>query len=43
MTVVEKAQEYYSKGLWSKQWLRNLVAKGKLTVPEYVSITGEDY
>lgn len=43
MTVYEKALSFYQKGLWSKQWIRNLVAKGKLTVSEYEEITGEAY
>ncbi len=43
MTVFEKAQDFYQKGLWSKAWLRNLTAKGKLTTTEYEQITGESY
>lgn len=43
MTVFDKALDFYSKGLWSKEWLRNLVVKGKLTENEYEQITSESY
>ncbi len=43
MNAYEMAKHFYEKGLWSKKWIRNLVAKGKLTVPEYEEITGEAY
>ena len=43
MSVFEMAKNFYKQGLWSKKWIRNLVAKGKLTVPEYEEITGEAY
>ena len=43
MSVYQMALSFYQKGLWSKKWIRNLAAKGKLTVPEYEEITGEAY
>ena len=43
MSVYQMALSFYNKGLWSKKWIRNLVAKGKLTTDEYQSITGEAY
>ena len=43
MSVYQMALSFYNKGLWSKKWIRNLVAKGKLTTDEYAQITGEAY
>ncbi len=38
----DKIKEYYPT-LWSKEWVRNAVIKGRITVEEYELITGEAY
>lgn len=48
-TIYKLAKKYYdtilSNGdrMWSKDRLRTLVEKGKLTKQEYAAITGETY
>ncbi len=39
----EKIKEYYDRGLWNKEMVRNAVIKGKITEAQYKEITGEDY
>jgi len=39
----EKIKNYYDKGLWTKDMVRNAVVKGKITEAQYKLITGEDY
>jgi len=39
----EKIKNYYDKGLWTKEMVRNAVIKGKITSAQYKLITGEDY
>ena len=39
----KKVKAWYDNGEWPKSWVRNAVAKGKITLEEYRSITGEDY
>lgn len=38
-----KAKEKYDSGAWTKQMLRVLVERGKLTEAEYAEITGEAF
>jgi len=39
----EKIKEYYDKGLWTKEMVRNAVIKGRITPAQYVEIVGEEY
>ena len=39
----EKVKAWYAGGDWPKSWVRNAVAKGKITAAEYELITGEAY
>lgn len=39
----EKYRSWYESGIWTKQMLRNVAEKGKLTAAEYEEITGEEY
>lgn len=39
----DKIKDLYLRGLWSKEWVRNAVVKGKITADEYEIITGEKY
>lgn len=39
----EKIKEYYDRGLWNKEMVRNAVIKGKISESQYKEITGEDY
>lgn len=41
--IFEKAQRYYEEGLWKKSYIRALTRAGKLTLTEYMEITGEEY
>ena len=41
--MYEKIKQYYSDGLWTKEWVRNAVVKGKITAEEYELIVGEAY
>ena len=41
--MFEKIKSWYESGIWSKEWVRNAVAKGKITAEEYKEITGEEY
>lgn len=38
----EKVQNYYEKGLWSKEMVKNAVGRW-ITEAEYKEITGEEY
>jgi|LSQX01.1.fsa_nt_gb hypothetical protein len=42
MNWVERIQYYYSKGLWNKERVKNVVGK-VITPEEYEQITGEEY
>jgi len=39
----DKVKDYYDRGLWTKDMVRNAVVKGWITASEYKEITGEDY
>lgn len=39
----EKIKDFYERGLWTKEMVRNAVIKGKITADEYELITGEKY
>jgi hypothetical protein len=39
----EKVQRYYVQRLWTKQMVRNAVAKDWISTSEYGEITGEVY
>ena len=41
--MYEKIKQYYNDGLWTKEWVRNAVVKGKITAEEYELIVGEAY
>ena len=43
MKWFEKVQNFYNKGLWNKEMVRNAVLKKKITPEEYEEITGEKY
>ena len=36
-------KNFYDRGLWSQERVRNAVIKGWITEEEYKTITGEDY
>jgi uncharacterized XkdX family phage protein len=38
-----KVKEYYGKGLWNIQRVRNAVVKKWITAEEFEEITGESY
>ena len=38
-----KIKAYYEAGRWSKQQVREVVARGVITAKEYKRITGEEY
>ena len=38
-----KVKEYYERGLWSEQRVRDAVAKNAITAEEFKAITGKDY
>ena len=39
----EKVKNYYNKGLWSIDRVRNAVVKGWITPEEFEEITGQPY
>lgn len=39
----EKVKNYYDKGLWSVERVRQAVVKGWITEAEFAEITGEEY
>lgn len=39
----EKVKNYYDKGLWSVERVRQAVIKGWITEAEFTEITGEEY
>lgn len=41
--IFEKALRYYEEGLWKKSYIRALTKANKLTLAEYLEITGEEY
>lgn len=41
--MFEMIKKFYDEGKWPKEWVRNAVAKGKITAKEYKKITGEKY
>lgn len=43
MTMKELAKKNYDRGLWTKEMVAALVAKGLLTADDYKEITGENY
>ena len=38
-----KVKNYYDKGLWTFEMVRNAVVKGWITAAEFEEITGEPY
>lgn len=38
-----KVKNYYDKGLWNDEMVRNAVVKGWITAEEYTEITGKPY
>ena len=38
-----KVKNYYDKGLWNDEMVRNAVVKGWITEEEYTEITGQPY
>lgn len=43
MSKFEKVKEYYTRGLWNINRVRDAVDKGWVTEREYEEITGEAY
>ena len=43
MTIEQRTEEYYDKGLLTKAALKRMVAAGKLSQAAYKRITGETY
>ena len=43
MTNYDKAKQNYERGLWTKEMIKTLVAKNKLSAEDFKKITGEDY
>ena len=41
--MYEKIKEYYERGLWSEQRVRQAVAKGAITSEQFREITGKDF
>ena len=41
--MFEKVKDYYTKGQWPIEWVRNAVLKGKITADQFKEITGEEY
>ena len=41
--MFEKIKSWYETGIWSGEWVRNAVVKGKITAEEYQEITGEPF
>lgn len=41
--MYEKIKEYYERGLWSEERVRQAVAKGVITPEYFKEITGKDY
>ena len=39
----EKSKNYYDKGLWTIDMVKNAVVKGWITEEEYYDITGQVY
>ena len=39
----QKIKEYYDKGLWTIEMVKNAVVKEKITPDEFKAITGETY
>lgn len=42
-TWFDRIKDFYDRGLWTKEMVRNAVVKGKITAEEYEIITGEVY
>ncbi len=43
MLDYKKIKDYYDRGLWTKEMVKNAVVMNKITEIEYKQITGEDY
>lgn len=44
MLDFDKIKDYYERGLWSKEMVKNAVKmNNKITEEQYKEITGEDY
>ena len=42
-TWFDRIKDFYDRGLWTKEMVRNAVVTGKITAEEYELITGEAY
>ena len=43
MTKYDKVKNYYDKGFWNLEMVKNAVVKAWITSDEYKTITGEEY
>ena len=43
MDWFDKIKNYYDTGLWTIEWVKNAVIKGKITAEQFKEITGQDY
>lgn len=43
MSKFEKVKNYYDRGLWNIERVRNAVVKGWITAEEFKEITGQNY
>ena len=39
----DKVKNYYDKGLWNEEMVRNAVVKGWITEEEFAEIVGKNY
>ena len=43
MSKYDKVKQYYDRGYWSLQMVRNAVVKGWITAEQFEEITGQAY
>ena len=43
MSKYDKVKNYYERGLWNVDRVRNAVVKGWITEQEFMQITGQEY
>ena len=41
--MYEKIKEYYERGLWSEERVRQAVARGVITPEQFKEITGKEF
>lgn len=41
--MYEKIKEYYERGLWNEERVRQAVAKGVITPEQFKEITGKEF